>query len=221
MTHHHAPSSPSAPRERSAGRRRERRGRRGTVLPLIAAVAAILGGGIAVWFTVGPGGAEADTVGEPVSFRDVLPGPGATGPESDLSPYEQLAEGTELLAPGETHTFANGVELTVYDPRIFTPETPEVLESLRGTAWRLSIRQEDHSGQSLPLAPAAPDVAAGEDLAPVDRIWDSDEDVVPALDKTEGAAAFDVPPGTAFLIVEIRTPHIQSGLEYAHWRIDL
>lgn len=220
MTHHSSLSA-SSPQDRPADRRRGRRRRR-TAVPLAVALAVLLGGGIAAWFTIGPG-AEADTVREPVTFRDVRPGPSGPDPETatDRSPYELLAQGTEILEPGETHTFANGVELTVHDPREFTPETPEVADGLQGTALRFSIRQEDFSGQNLPLAPAAPEVAAGLGLAPVERIWDTAEDVVPALTVTEGAAAFDVQAGTEFLIVEIRTPHVQSGLEYAHWRIDL
>jgi hypothetical protein len=195
-----------------------RRGGRRAVIRLAGVLIVLIGVGVAGWSVLGPG-ADADTGAEPISFRDIT-GDSAQ-PDPDRSRYEHLAAGTEILAPGETHTFTNGVELTVSDPRVFTPETPEVLEALEGTALRISIRQEDFSGQDLPLAPAAPEVAVGPGLEMISRIWDTADDQAPALTATEGGAAFDVPDGTEFLIVEIRTPHVQSGLEYAHWRIDL
>lgn len=203
--------APSSPR-RGADRRRRRS--RGPLIPLLAVLAVLVTAGTTAWFTVGPGGeAEAGNGGgEPFSLRDLT----AEGGER----YEELAAGAEILGAGHTHVFGNGVELTVFDPREFTPETPEVAGKLQGTALRIAIRQEDFSGQGLPLAPAAPEVAAGADLTPVERIWDSDEDMAPALSKPNGGAAFDIPAGTDFIVVEIRTPHTASGMEYAHWRID-
>jgi hypothetical protein len=212
---HQSSLSPSSPQDRSAG---HRGGRRRTLIPLIAALAVLLGGGITAWFTVGPG-AEAETDGEPLHFAAVASG--AEEEDAGHSRYERLAESTEIHSPGETHTFSNGVQVTVSDPRVYTPETPELRDGLKGAALRVSIRQQDFSGQDLPLAPAAPDAGAGHDLERIQRVWDTEEDVVPALTNTEGGASFDVPAGTEFLIIEIRTPHIQSGLEFAHWRIDL
>ncbi|WP_130797309.1 MULTISPECIES: hypothetical protein [Streptomyces] len=202
-----SPNPPSA-----ASRRRPQR-----ALWLLTATLAAGALGAAGWFTVGPGSGPDGPDGSHNRIATLISTSAEPDPAYTL--FEHLEAGVEIQQVGATHVFGNGARITVHDVREFEPEREGIAEHLEGRAVRASVRMEGTDTEGRPLGPPPTAVAAGHGLQLLQPVYDSEEDVLPAMSRSEGGMAFDVPHGVEFIVIEI-SMRDAGDTEHAHWRVD-
>ncbi|MFF8274961.1 DUF4190 domain-containing protein [Streptomyces lateritius] len=119
-------------------------------------------------------GAEDDTDGETRRQEKASTAPSEPGPTSEPTEAEPTETAPPALAFGQTHTYPDGVKVTVSKPRAYKPDQFAAGHTKGNSAFQVTVTIVNGSKKALDVTTALPDATDAEG-SPADPVFDGSD----------------------------------------------